>query len=67
MPNPALPKLPGDHAGMTALEQKKPQIFEFMQSVVKPKVAGLIGLPQWTPQNPKGFGCYACHTIDQAK
>lgn len=62
MPNPKLPKLPGDQAGMTELEKKKPEIFHFMESVVKPKVAGLIGVPEWTPQNPKGFGCYVCHT-----
>jgi hypothetical protein len=67
MPNSALPKLPGDHAGMTALEQKKPEIFKFMETVVKPKVAELIGISQWTPQNPKGIGCYTCHTTEQAK
>ena len=67
MPNPALPKLPVDHAGMTALEQKKPEIFKFMETVVKPKVAELVGLPEWSPQNPKGFGCYGCHTMDKAQ
>ena len=67
MANPALPKLPLDHAGMTALEQKKPEIFKFMETVVKPKVAELIGVAEWAPQNPKGFGCYTCHTVEQAK
>jgi hypothetical protein len=69
MPNPKLPKLPQptDRAGFMALQQKKPEIVKFMGTVVKPKVAGLLGLPEWSPQNPKGFGCYECHTKEEAK
>jgi hypothetical protein len=69
MPNAALPKLPtpGDHAAMTALQQKKPEAFKFMETAVKPKVSELIGVPGWTPQNPKGVGCYTCHTFERAK
>jgi hypothetical protein len=64
MPNPKLPKLPAptDRDGFMALQQKKPEVVKFMETVVKPTVAGIIGLPEWSPQNPKGFGCYACHT-----
>ncbi len=64
MPNPKLPKLPAptDRDGFMALQQKKPEVFKFMETVVKPTVAGIIGLPEWSPQNPKGFGCFACHT-----
>jgi hypothetical protein len=69
MPNPKLPKLPQptDRAGFMALQQKKPELVKFMGTVVKPKVAGLLGLPEWSPQNPKGFGCYECHTKEEPK
>jgi hypothetical protein len=64
MPNAKLPKLPQptDRAGFTALQEKKPEVVKFMGTVVTKKVAELIGLPEWSPQTPKGFGCYACHT-----
>jgi hypothetical protein len=39
---------------------------KFMGTVVKPKVAELLGLPEWSPQNMKGFGCYQCHTNEVA-
>jgi cytochrome c553 len=69
MPNAKLPKLPAptDRAGFTAMQEKKPEAVNFMRTVVAPKVAELIGLPEWSPQNPKGFGCYACHTSVAAK
>ena len=69
MPNPKLPKLPAptDRAGFMALQQKKPDAVKFMGTVVKPKVAELLGLPEWTPQTPTGFGCYQCHTNEAAK
>jgi len=64
MPNPKLPKLPAptDREGFMALQQKKPEVVKFMGTVVKPTVAGILGLSEWSPQNPKGFGCYSCHT-----
>jgi hypothetical protein len=64
MPNPELPKLPQptDRAGFMAIQQKKPEMVKFMGTQVKPKVAELLGLPEWTPNNPNGFGCYQCHT-----
>jgi hypothetical protein len=64
MPNPALPKLPPptDRAGFLALQQKKPEIAKFMGAQVKPHMAALLGLVEWNPATPKGFGCYACHT-----
>jgi len=69
MPNAKLPKLPPptDRAAFTALQEKKPEAVKFMRTVVAPKVAELIGLPEWSPQTPKGFGCYACHTSAEAK
>jgi hypothetical protein len=69
MPNAKLPKLPAptDRAAFTALQQKKPEVVKFMGTVVTKKVAEIIGLPEWSPQTPKGFGCYACHTSGDAK
>lgn len=69
MPNAKLPKLPSptDRAAFAALQQKKPEAVKFMSTAVTPKVAQLLGLPEWSPQNPKGFGCYACHTSADAK
>jgi hypothetical protein len=69
MPNAKLPKLPPptDRAAFAALQQKKPEVVKFMGTVVTPTVAQLLGLPEWSPQNPKGFGCYACHTSADAK
>ena len=64
MPNAKLPKLPQptDRAGFMALQQKKPDAVKFMGTVVKPKMAELLGLAEWTPATPTGFGCYQCHT-----
>ena len=68
MPNPMLPKLPQptDRAGFMALQQKKPEATNFMGTEVKPKLAALLGLPEAGPTNPKGFGCYDCHTKEGA-
>jgi hypothetical protein len=64
MPNAELPKLPQptDRAGFMALQEKKPEAAKFMGTVVKPAMAALLNTPEWSPTNPKGFGCYGCHT-----
>jgi hypothetical protein len=69
MPNPQLPKLPQptDRAGFMALQQKKPEVAKFMGTKVKPTMASLLGMQEWTPANPDGFGCYGCHTKEEAK
>jgi mono/diheme cytochrome c family protein len=61
MPNPELPKLPKSPAGFKELADKKPEMMKFMGQTVKPTVAALLGEEQWSPENPKGFGCIACH------
>jgi hypothetical protein len=68
MPNADLPKLPQptDRAGFMALQQKKPEIVKFMGTQVKPTMAALLGVAEWEPSNPKGFGCYNCHTQEGA-
>src|SRR3569832_350897 len=60
MPNPELPKLPKSPDGFKELAEKKPAMMKFMGETVKPQVAALLGLEQWTPQNPKEFGCIGC-------
>jgi hypothetical protein len=64
MPNAELPKLPGptDRQGFMALNQKKPEAVKFMGTQVKPAIAALLNIDEWSPTNPKGFGCYGCHT-----
>jgi hypothetical protein len=64
MPNPKLPKLPPPTAGsdFEKLKKEKPDAIKFMATVVKPKMAALLGLPEWSPQVTTGFGCYHCHT-----
>jgi hypothetical protein len=64
MPSGELPKLPAptDRQGFMALQQKKPDVVKFMGTQVKPAMANLLNLDEWTPANPNGFGCYGCHT-----
>jgi hypothetical protein len=68
MPNPELPKLPAptDRQGFMALQQKKPEAAKFMGTEVKPAMAALLNVDEWSPTNPKGFGCYGCHTQEAA-
>ena len=68
MPNAELPKLPAptDRTGFMTLQQKKPDAVKFMGTQVKPAMAALLNVDEWSPSNPKGFGCYGCHTSDAA-
>ena len=61
MPNPDLPKLPTTSEGFKALSEKKPEATKFMGTQVKPKVAEMLNLQEWTMQHQSGFGCYNCH------
>ena len=47
--------------GFQQFPEKKPDMMKFMGDPVKPTLAALLGEEQWTAQNPKGFGCFACH------
>jgi len=63
MPNPKLPKLPTTTEGFQALMVKDSAIMNFMMHKVKPQMAQLLGMAEFDPQsNPKGFGCFNCHT-----
>jgi hypothetical protein len=65
MPNPDLPKIPGDMAKFKEWAAKKPQMAEFMGKTVKPEMAKLLNEPEWTPATKTGFGCTACHTMEK--
>jgi len=59
MPNPKLPKL-----NFSDLSKFKKEDLEWMGKEVEPKMASVLGLPVYSKDNPKGFGCPACHTIE---
>ena len=61
MPSPDLPGLNAadDFAGPRA---ESPDETKFMMEVFAPRIAELMGLEPWSPENPKGFGCFSCHT-----
>jgi len=65
MPNPKLPVLPNSSDGFKQLAMDKPAVMEFMKTEVKPKMAALLGMPEWTPDKKTGFGCGECHTTAQ--
>jgi hypothetical protein len=68
MPNPKLPKLPGDEAGFKALAEKKPEVVQFMATKVKPAMAALLNLPEYNPETKQGVvGCPSCHTMEKPK
>jgi hypothetical protein len=63
MPNPKLPKLPNTPDGFKALAAERPAVMEFMKNEVKPKMAALLGMPEYNPETKSGFGCMECHTM----
>ena len=65
MPNPKLPKLPSSPDGFKKLAAERPAVMEFMKSEVKPKMAALLGKPEYNPATKSGFGCMECHTMAQ--
>lgn len=62
MPNPKLPKLDAK-GGFKKEAAKHPKALQFMEHVVEPQMAQILGLPTWEPTNPSGFGCGGCHTM----
>ncbi|HET7502686.1 MAG TPA: hypothetical protein VFK02_16810 [Kofleriaceae bacterium] len=57
MPNPKLPKL-----NFNDLSKFKKEDLEWMGKQVEPTMANILGLPLYSKDNPKGFGCLNCHT-----
>jgi hypothetical protein len=64
MPNKELPKLVVKEmmAGTAKLEKRD---IEWMAKEIKPTMAKLLGRTEWTPENPKGFGCGQCHPMEE--
>jgi hypothetical protein len=62
MPNPRLPKLPTTPDGFKKLAADKPAVMDFMKNEVKPRMAALLGTPEYNPETKSGFGCMECHT-----
>ncbi len=64
MPSADLHVLPATREGFAELMQKEPKAMKFMAGEVKPKMAALLGLEDFRPDNPKpdAFGCHGCHT-----
>jgi hypothetical protein len=60
MPNPELPQLSGDMIMKPDADMEA--ITEFMKTKVRPTMASLLGMPEWSPEAPDGFGCMHCHT-----
>ena len=63
MPNPKLPRLPNSPGGFKRLAADRPAVMEFMQNEVKPKMAAMLGKPEYNPETKSGFGCTSCHTM----
>jgi hypothetical protein len=63
MPNPELPVLTMAEVQNPDAEHK-PWV-DFMAQEVKPTMATLLGVPEWTPENPAGLGCATCHNFEQ--
>jgi len=58
MPNAKLPKLNfADHNS-----KFKKEDLEWMAKDIMPTMGKILNLPLYSPDNPKGFGCLACHT-----
>jgi cytochrome c553 len=60
MPNPKLPKLNfKDHNS----KYEKADL-EWMAKEVMPTMGKILNLPLHSEENPKGFGCLGCHTME---
>ncbi len=58
MPSPELPQL--DSTDNFAAHGERD--VEFMMKEVAPRMAELLGVEPWSPENQEGFGCFSCHT-----
>ena len=59
MPNPKIFKLPNSREGWAKADTS---YMRFMKTVVKPKMAELLGMHQFDMKTKTGFGCGNCHT-----
>jgi len=56
MPSDKIPKL--NLADLGKFEQVD---IEWMKTEIKPTMARLLKEPEYSPENPRGFGCLHCH------
>jgi cytochrome c553 len=59
MPNAKLPKL-----NFKDMSKWKKEDLDWMHNEIEPAMAKVLGLPMYSEQNPKGFGCLGCHTME---
>lgn len=59
MPNPKLPKL-----NFNDMSKFKKEDIEWMEKQVLPTMGKVLDMPLYSKENPKGFGCLACHTLE---
>jgi hypothetical protein len=59
MPNPNLPKL-----NFADMSKHKKEDLDWMGKEIKPTMAKLLKEAEYSPENPKGFGCLQCHTAE---
>jgi hypothetical protein len=64
MPNHELPKLDLAEPSSKGWGKYKPADLEWMKNEVKPAMAKLLRVAEFSPENPKGFGCPDCHTAE---
>ena len=67
MPNPDIEALPKSQEGWAKLKEHHPDWLKFVGEEVKPKMAALLGLPEFNPKDPQPgtVGCSACHTTEK--
>jgi hypothetical protein len=66
MPNPKIFVLPATQEGFGKLARAKPAWVQFMGGKVKPKMAALLGLPEFDPAQPNrpAMVCHSCHKLE---
>ena len=64
MPNAELPKLVFKEFKAGTSKFAKADV-EWMAKEVKPTMAKLLQLPEFTPDRPNGFACNACHPTEE--
>ena len=57
MPNADLPKI----GKTTDWSKFTKDDLDWMKNEVKPAMAKVLQMPEWTPEAPTGFGCNGCH------
>ena len=67
MPNPDLPHIVGGKGGFEELAAKEPEAVRFMQKIVGPETARLLGYSPFDMEQHVGFSCYQCHVREDVR